>query len=197
MKTKRKILALLLTVTIVAVATLGLSGCNVEVTNPVNNADFIKTVNTVIWKENARYYDDFLRNSPNYSIGELTSGTPKSRLSNLVFEIAAGKYDGSEFYVVKFDIVADRDVEIVLDLYYGQSVENNKRHSAAISLKANVVSHQEWNLDKNFTVYNGDKSPRIVFIFENMPLSNTDAFAAWSQTEYQISHLEFYAETAK
>lgn len=193
MKAKRKIIATIITVTIVALATLSFTGCNgITEVNPVNNAEFIKEIETRVWNEDATRYDNYQINKLS-DLNELTNGTKFSRYMEISLEIASNKFDGYEFFQVEFDIVADRDVNITLGLYYGSGHEINRRYSAPLSLKANEKVYQEWVLTKNFVVANGDKSPVIYIKFEGEPTSGTTAFKDWSQTKYAISNLKFYA----
>lgn len=203
---KKKIIALFALMAIVACAMVGFMGCNgVSSVNPVDNTEFVKSIRTTVWNEGAKRYDDFSDNNPNISVAELTSGSQSARYHEIHIKAMKNVFDGYEFFKVEFDIIADRDVDVTINLYYEGGLEANRRHSTTVSLeatrrhsttvslKANEKVHQEWDLTKNIVMANGDKSGIIMIKFEGEPASNSNAFKAWSQTQYSISNLEFYA----
>lgn len=190
---KKKIISLIIIVSILTAFAVTLAGCNGTVTvNPVKNSEFITKVKSTIWDEGAFYYSDFSYNN-DLSVSDFTSGTPFARYHELIFKIASNKFDGKEFFFVSFDITADRDVEAVLNIYYGGATDENKRSSVALSLVANETKNVQVNLSKNFTTYNGDSTPYFYLIFREEPRSGTEEFAEWSQRQYSIANLEFYA----
>lgn len=194
MKSKRKLITALITVTIVALATLSFAGCNGGVSvNPVDNSQFIKEIKTVVWNEGAKKYDNFAYDNPAISVSQLTNGTEMARYSNIYLTTKNNVFDGYEFFQVNFDITSDRDITVTLNLiYYSDPNENNLRYSKELVLQANEVSHQEWNLTKNFETYNGDKNTWICISFEDPPASGSTEFATWSQAKYTFANVEFY-----
>lgn len=193
MKTK-KIVTLFVLIAIVACGVVGFSGCTGTLdVNPVDNKEFIKRSQTTVWNEGAKTIYDYEDDNPGASISELTSGTQFARIAYFFLVIDKNKFDGYEFFQVDFDIVADRDVEAQLGVYYGSGAIEQRRHSATFLLKANEKVHQEWSLTKNFVVGRDNISPSIWLQVEGAPESGGKAFTQWTQTQYKISNLKFYA----